>query len=166
MGVAGSGKTLIGSRFAEALGVAFVEGDAYHPPENVARMAAGIPLSDADRAGWLEAIAARLADAARADVGLVVSCSALKRRYRDVLRTADPALTFVYLAGPRDLVAERLTHRQGHFMPPSMLDSQIATLEPPTADERAWLCDVTQAPDTIVAGLVARAAVAPLSRDA
>ena len=159
MGVCGAGKSVIGAMLARELDVEFIEGDALHPSENVRRMAAGIPLTDEDRHGWLLAIAAHLRDAKRAGVGLVVSCSALKRRYRDILRSAgDADVRFVYLAGTRELLAERLAQRRGHFMPPSLLDSQLATLEEPTADERAWVCDISATPDGIVADLVTRAA--------
>jgi gluconokinase len=158
MGVAGAGKTLIGSRLARALGVDFAEGDDYHPPANVAKMAAGTPLTDADREGWLAALAARIGEARAAGTGLVVAASVLKRRYRDVLRAADPDLRFILLAAPRPLIAERLVHRQGHYMPPSLLDSQLAILEPPAPDERAWSCDASQPPDVIVHDLAARIA--------
>jgi gluconokinase len=157
MGVSGAGKTLIGTRLARTLGIPFVEGDDYHPPANVARMAAGIPLTDADRQGWLGAIAARIAEARRAGEGLVVSCSALKRSYRDLLRTADPDLAFIHLTGGRELLAERLAQRRGHFMPPSMLDSQLATLEAPSPEEHAWVCDAAEPPDAIVDALASRA---------
>ena len=157
MGVSGAGKSLIGALFARAIGVHFVEGDALHPPENVARMAAGIPLTDDDRAGWLREVAARLAEACGLGAGMVITCSALKRRYRDLLRAADPDVIFVHLTGARGLVSERLEQRRGHFMPPSLLDSQFAALEPPDADERAWTCDVAAMPDDIVATLSARA---------
>ncbi|HEY3221561.1 MAG TPA: gluconokinase [Gemmatimonadales bacterium] len=159
MGVSGSGKSLIGALFARELHIEFIEGDDLHPPENVRRMAAGIPLTDDDRRGWLIAIAARLRDAQRAGVGLVVACSALKRSYRDLLRSAgDAELRFVYLAGSRALIAERLARRRGHFMPASMLGTQLAILEEPSPDERAWVCDINETPETIVAGLVARTA--------
>ena len=153
MGVSGAGKSLIGASLARALGLEFLEGDAYHPPENVARMSAGIPLNDDDRQAWLAAIATRLA-AARADTGLVVSCSALKRRYRDVLRAGMADVQFVHLAGTRTLLEQRLAGRRGHFMPSSLLDSQLAILEPPAPDEHAWVCDISEAPDVIVARLV------------
>ena len=158
MGVAGSGKSLIGARLARELHVEFVEGDDLHPPENVRRMAAGIPLTDDDRKGWLMAIAARLREAQREGVGLVASCSALKRSYRDLLRSGAATLQFVYLAGSRALLAERMANRRGHFMPPSLLESQLAILEEPSPDEHAWVCDIRQAPDAIVADLVRRAA--------
>ena len=158
MGVAGSGKSLIGAALARALGVEFAEGDAYHPAENVKKMAAGSPLTDADRQGWLRALAARLGDAKRAGTGLVISCSALKRSYRDILRAQAPDVRFVFLKGLRPLLAERLAGRSGHFMPASLLESQLATLEEPSPDEEAWLCDIRESPEAIVAGLVARAA--------
>ena len=155
MGVCGSGKSLIGEHFARALGLEFIEGDAYHPPENVARMSAGLPLTDEDRQAWLAAIAARL-DASRGGPGIVVSCSALKRSYRDLLRAGRVDVQFVYLDGTRAVLQQRLAARRGHFMPSSLLDSQLATLEPPSADEHAWVCDINEPPDVIVAGLVAR----------
>jgi gluconokinase len=159
MGVCGSGKTTIGAQFARALDIAFVEGDGLHPPENVHRMAAGIPLTDDERRGWLIAIAARLREAKDAGKGLVVSCSALKRRYRDLLRSAGaPDVRFVYLAGNKALLAERMAQRRGHFMPGSLLDSQLATLEEPSPDEGAWVCDIRETPDTIVSDLLNHAA--------
>lgn len=158
MGVAGSGKTTIGAAFARALATPFLEGDELHPPANVQRMAQGIPLTDADRRPWLLAIAQHLRDAQRAGLGLVVTCSALKRSYRDLLRAAGgAALQFVHLTGDRDVIAERLAGRRGHFMPASLLDSQFAALEEPAPDERAWVCDIRETPETIVANLVKRA---------
>jgi gluconokinase len=156
MGVAGSGKSVIGAALANALAVEFVEGDQYHPAENVRRMSAGIPLTDADRALWLRALAARIREAKDAGNGLVVSCSALKRAYRDILRAEARDLRFVFLKGERALIAERLAGRRGHFMPPSLLDSQFAALEEPSPEENAWVCDVRQSPQDIVAALVAR----------
>jgi gluconokinase len=159
MGVSGSGKSLIGAMLARALGIEFVEGDDLHPPDNVRRMAAGIPLTDDNRRAWLTRIADRLRDAKRAGIGLVVSCSALKRIYRDLLRSVGSAdVRFVYLAGSRDLLAERLANRRGHFMPPSLLDSQLGILEEPSPDEHAWVCDIRKTPDAIVGDLVRRAA--------
>ena len=158
MGVSGAGKSLIGAQLARALDIAFVEGDDLHPPENVTRMAAGIALTDDDRHGWLMEIATRLRAAKRAGVGLVVSCSALKRSYRDLLRSAgDVDVRFVYLVGGRALLAERLANRRGHFIPPALLESQLAILEAPAPDERVWVCDIREAPDAIVADLVRRA---------
>ena len=159
MGVSGSGKSLIGARLARELHVEFVEGDDLHPPDNVRRMAAGIPLTDTDRKSWLTAIAARLREAKRAGTGLVASCSALKRSYRDLLRSSsDARVQFVYLAGTRALLAERMANRRGHFMPSGLLESQLDTLEEPAPDERAWVCDIRETPDTIVASLVKRSA--------
>ncbi len=159
MGVSGSGKSLIGARLARELRVEFVEGDDLHPPDNVRRMAAGISLTDTDRKSWLMAIAARLREAKRAGTGLVASCSALKRSYRDLLRSSsDARVQFVYLAGTRPLLAERMANRRGHFMPPALLESQLDTLEEPAPNERAWVCDIRETPDTIVASLVKRSA--------
>ena len=157
MGVSGSGKSLIGAGFARALGVDFVEGDEYHSAENVERMSRGIPLTDEDRARWLRSLAARIREAKEARSGLVISCSALKRTYRDILRADAPGLRFVYLKGERELIAQRLAGRRGHFMPPSLLESQFTTLEEPLPDEDAWVCDITQSAPDIVAALVARA---------
>jgi gluconokinase len=157
MGVSGSGKSLIGSAFASALGVDFVEGDQYHSAENVRRMKAGIPLTDKDRETWLRSLAARLREARDAGNGLVIACSALKRSYRDVLRAEAKDLRFVFLKGQRSLIAERLANRRGHFMPASLLESQLDTLEEPSPDENAWVCEITQSPETLVATLVARA---------
>ena len=157
MGITGSGKSTVGAMLAQTLGLDFVEGDDYHPPENVRRMAAGIPLTDEDRADWLRALAARLRDAEESGAGLVMTCSALKRSYRDLLRAAAPAVQFVYLSGSRPLIAERVAGRRGHFMPASLLDSQLATLEEPDADERAWACDINDSPEQIVNDIVTRA---------
>lgn len=157
MGVAASGKSTIGAGLARALDVPFIDGDDLHPAANVERMAAGIPLTDEDRRPWLRAIAARLRDAKRVGQGLVVACSALKRPYRDLLRTAgDAAVRFVYLKGNRTLLAERMTQRRGHYMPAALLDSQLAALEEPAPDEDAWVCEIGATPDAIVAELVAR----------
>ncbi len=157
MGVAGSGKTVVGTVLARELGVDFVDGDDYHPAENVKKMAAGIPLDDTDRAGWLRALASRIREAHESGTALVFACSALKRTYRDVLRAAAPNIQFVFLTGPRDLIAERLEARRGHYMPASMLDSQLVTLEPPAAEENAFTADIAQTPAQIVTGLLARA---------
>jgi gluconokinase len=157
MGVAGSGKSLIAAAFARALGVEFVEGDEYHSPESVERMSRGVPLTDDDRTQWLRSLAARIRQARDAGAGLVVSCSALRRSYRDILRAGASDLRFVFLTGPPALIAERLAGRRGHFMPPSLLDSQLATLEEPSPDEIAWVCDIRMSPQELVAALVTRA---------
>jgi gluconokinase len=155
MGVAGSGKSAIGAALAEALGVDFVEGDLYHSAESVERMARGVPLTDDDRAQWLRLLAARIRDARKARLGLVLSCSALKRSYRDTLRAEARDLRFVFLKGERDLIATRLSGRRGHFMPASLLDSQLATLEVPAPDEKAWVCDIRDSPEEILSALMA-----------
>jgi gluconokinase len=157
MGVSGSGKSVIGAAFAHALGGDFVEGDGYHTSANIERMASGIPLTDDDRAEWLRSLAERIREAKDSGTGLVVSCSALKRSYRDILRGAASQLQFVLLQGPRALLAERLASRGGHYMPPSLLESQLATLEEPSADEQAWVCDIRDSPEDIVAALTVRA---------
>ena len=157
MGVSGSGKSLIGAGLARALGVDFVEGDEYHSAENVERMSRGIPLTDEDRARWLRSLAARIRKAKEAGSSLVISCSALKRSYRDILRTDAPELRFIYLKGERALIAQRLAGRRGHFMPSPLLESQFTTLEEPLPGEDAWVCDITQAAQDIVTALVARA---------
>ena len=156
MGVSGCGKSTIGAALAQALGLDFIEGDALHPPRNVALMAAGTALNDADRAGWLGIIADRLAQAHTTGQGLVVSCSALKRRYRDQLRAHCPGLQLLHLRGSRDQLMERLQARSGHYMPASLLDSQLNTLELPAADEHALSFDVGLTVAHITAEALAR----------
>lgn len=150
MGVAGSGKSEIARRLAARLGIGHVEGDDYHPPANVARMEAGIPLTDEDRHDWLLALQSRIRQAAQQDERLVLSCSALKRRYRDMLRAGDPGLMFVYLDGDRELIASRMHARTRHFMPLSLLDSQFRDLEPLQADERFIRLDIRHTPENLV----------------
>ncbi len=154
MGVSGSGKSSIGQGLAAALGLPFVEGDALHPPRNVALMAAGTPLSDDDRRGWLDAIAARLAAGGGPGGGVVASCSALKRSYRDRLRASAPSLGLVYLHGSPGLLLERMEAREGHYMPPSLLQSQLDILEPPQPDEGSLAVDVAEEPERIIAALL------------
>jgi len=138
MGVSGAGKTTVGEALAARLGWAFVEGDALHPAANVAKMAAGEPLTDADRAPWLAAIARRIDELSAG--GAVVTCSALKRAYRSVL--ARPGVRFVFLTGEPEVLEKRMAARRGHFMPPSLLASQLATLEPPGPSENAVAVDI------------------------
>lgn len=132
MGVSGSGKSTVGAGLAIRLGTAFADADALHPAANVTKMRAGIPLDDTDRAPWLDLVAATLRSA---EGGLVVACSALRRTYRDRIRRGAPDAVFLELDAERALLAERLGARVGHFMPASLLDSQLATLEPLAADE-------------------------------
>jgi len=150
MGVTGAGKTTVGRLLAERLGARFLEGDAYHPPENVAKMRAGIPLDDADRWPWLEALEAELARSIAAGGTAVLACSALKRAYRDRLRRAGPELRFVHLWGPEALIAARLAERRGHYMPPSLLPSQLAALEDPTGEPDVVEVPIDRPPEVIV----------------
>jgi gluconokinase len=150
MGVSGCGKSSVGLQLAGALEVPFIEGDTYHSYANVAKMTAGVPLTDADRADWLLALHQQIRDARLKRSGLVLSCSALKRHYRDLLRSADPELRFAHLAGPRELIAQRMAARKDHYMPPTLLDSQLATLEPLQDDEAGIVLDIAQPPRELV----------------
>lgn len=156
MGVSGSGKTTVGAALAQRLRVPYADADDFHPPENVAKMSAGTPLDDDDRLPWLRAIGEWLA--AHADRGGVISCSALKRRYRDVLREAAPHQLFVHLDGTPEVIARRVAGRPGHFMPASLVQSQFATLEPLGDDEHGLVLDVDQPVDEIVEAYVAATA--------
>lgn len=156
MGTAGAGKTAVGTAVAAALGVRFIEGDAFHPAANREKMAAGVPLTDDDRAGWLQALAAELRAARAAGQGVVLACSALRRTYRDVLRGGDDRVRFVFLDASRTVLEDRMAARTGHFMPVSLLDSQLATLEPPAADEGALHVDATKPLGAVVADVLAR----------
>lgn len=161
MGVSGCGKSTVGRALAQALGLPFVEGDDLHPPRNVALMAAGTPLTDEDRRDWLNTLAEVLAGAAARGHGVVVSCSALKRAYRDRLRAGAPGTRFVFLHGSPELLGARLAGRSGHYMPLSLLPSQLATLEPPAEDEQAIAADIALPPEAIVAAVRQRLAPAP-----
>jgi gluconokinase len=143
MGVAGCGKSAVGNALAAALGATFVEGDGLHPPENVARMASGEPLTDALREGWLDAIGRQIATSAGSGQGVVAACSALKRSYRDRLRGFCRDIVFVYLEIDPATAKRRVGNRRGHFMPASLVDSQFAILEAPAAGERALTLDGT-----------------------
>jgi gluconokinase len=149
MGVAGCGKSHVGAALAERLGASWRDGDDLHPPANIARMARGEPLTDADRAPWL----AKVGEALRAADGpMVIGCSALRRRYRDAIRAAVGApVAFVHLTGSRGLIAARMAARAGHFMPLSLLDSQFEALEPLAADETGVAVDIDAAPEDVVA---------------
>jgi gluconokinase len=150
MGVCGCGKSTVAEALAARLGARFVEGDELHSEANVAKMGAGIPLTDADREGWLQSIANRLGDPADAGRGVVAACSALKRRYRDRLRTGAPDLVLVHLHGDPALLARRMAGRRGHYMPASLLQSQLDALEPPQADETAIVLDIERTPEALV----------------
>ncbi len=139
MGVTSCGKTTLGEALAAALQVKFVEGDRLHPPSNIAKMSAGIPLTDEDRWPWL----AQVGEALQGHQGVIASCSSLKRSYRDVMRAkAARPVVFIHLHGSRDMLASRIAARKNHFMPPSLLDSQLATLEPPGRDENVVMIDI------------------------
>ena len=157
MGVAGSGKTTVATLLADRLGVTYAEADQFHPQSNIDKMTAGTPLTDEDRWPWLEAIRDWLSAEADAGRSGVVTCSALKRTYRDLLRTAHGTVCFVHLSGTPELLAERMAHRTGHFMPTSLLDSQLATLEPLADDEHGYTLDVTTPPQELADTILARA---------
>ncbi|MFN3614135.1 MAG: gluconokinase [Rubrimonas sp.] len=158
MGVAGCGKSTVGAALAERLGVAYQDGDLLHPPANVAKMRAGRPLTDRDRAPWLDLVAAALRDRAP----LIVGCSALRRIYRDRIRAgAGGPVRFIHLTGDRALIAARMAARTGHYMPLSLLDSQFAALEAPDPEEQALTVPIDQPLDTIVAAVADALAPAP-----
>ncbi len=159
MGVSGSGKTTVARGLAERLGWRFQEGDALHPPSNVAKMSAGTPLTDDDRWPWLAAIAAVIDGWRAQGVSGIATCSALKRAYRAVLVGDRADVRLVYLAGDKALISRRMAARKGHFMPAALLDSQFAALEPPGADERPIVVDIGPEPQAIVDALVARLGV-------
>ncbi|WP_197508797.1 gluconokinase [Mycobacterium sp. 1081908.1] len=152
MGVAGSGKSTVGTALARRLAVPFVDADTLHPPANIAKMTAGEPLDDDDRQPWLDRVGEWLAG--HRD-GAVASCSALKRKYRDQLRAHCPEVEFLHLAGSPDLIGGRLTARSGHFMPAALLRSQFDALEPLGADEAGVTVDAGLAVDAIVDAFVA-----------
>ncbi|TPK18645.1 gluconokinase [Mesorhizobium sp. B2-5-9] len=151
MGVAGCGKSAVGIALATALDVVFIEGDRLHPPENVARMARGEPLTDQLREGWLDAIGEQIQASIGKRQGVVAACSALKRGYRERLRGFCPDIVFLYLEIDPATARRRVGNRKGHFMPASLVDSQFAILEPPGQDERALTLDATRPVDELVA---------------
>jgi gluconokinase len=153
MGVSGCGKSSIGAEFAARMDAFFADGDDLHPAANITKMAAGIPLDDADRAPWLAAVGRAFETR---DLPLVIGCSALKRSYRDIIRNAaGGAVAFLHLDGTREVIERRMSARKDHFMPMTLLDSQFAALEPLGRDEIAVRVDVDQSPDAIVAELAA-----------
>jgi gluconokinase len=161
MGVSGSGKSTVGAMLAGRLGWAYAEADDFHPAANVAKMHAGIPLTDDDRLPWLHAIAEWMDTAAAAGEAAVVTCSALKRRYRDYLRAGRPYVRLIYLDGDKKLIVRRMTARQGHFFPARLLDSQFSELEPPRPDEHVLMVSAAEAPGQIVDEIVTRLRLTP-----
>ena len=152
MGVSGCGKSSVGAKLAEALHLVFVEGDALHPAANVEKMSKGIPLTDEDRMPWLDLIGEDMQASLDKSEGIIVSCSALKRVYRDRLRAAVGGnLFFVYLEGSKALLTKRMGERKGHFMPVSLLESQLATLEVPTGEPGVVTVDIDDTVDGIAA---------------
>ncbi|HTI69830.1 MAG TPA: gluconokinase [Candidatus Limnocylindria bacterium] len=153
MGVSGSGKSTVGSAIAAKLGWPFRDGDDFHPPANRAKMSQGIPLVDEDRWPWLDAIAQFARETEKNAGNAVVACSALKQAYRDRLHAGCGDMRFIYLHGTRELLAERMNARTGHFMPPSLLTSQLATLEPPA--DAVWV-DIALPPAEIVSEVISK----------
>ena len=153
MGVTATGKSAVGTRLAERLGMTYIEGDTFHPEANIAKMSAGEPLTDEDRQPWLETLAGMLADNREAGVASVLGCSALRRRYRDILR-GDGDVPFVHLTASFDVLRDRMEHRE-HFMPASLLQSQFDTLEPLEEDEQGLELDVDAPLEEVVDAAVA-----------
>jgi gluconokinase len=155
MGVSGSGKSLVGEAVAADLGLVFVEGDALHPTANIEKMSMGIPLTDDDRFPWLDKIGGEIAASLARSEGIVVSCSALKRIYRDRLRSfADGRLLFIYLRGTEEVLTPRMAARKGHFMPTSLLKSQLATLEDPSRESDVITVDISGGKDEVAADAI------------
>ena len=164
MGVSGSGKSTIADKLAERLGWRYEDGDKFHPASNVAKMSAGHPLTDEDRWPWLQAIADEIDRLCKAGERAVIACSALKRSYRDVLVHGRSDVRLVYLDGTEAVIADRLSHRKGHFMPPGLLASQFGTLEPPGADEHPLTVSIDGSTETIVDDIVRQLGLSPTDR--
>jgi carbohydrate kinase (thermoresistant glucokinase family) len=156
MGVSGSGKTTVARLLADKLGWRFQEGDALHPPENVEKMRGGTPLADADRLPWLARIAQRIDDWRAAGCSGVVTCSALKRSYRDIIIGNRPDVRLVHLKGSPELIRRRMAERQGHYMPATLLDSQFSILQEPSPDENPIVVDISRRPEEIVEEIACR----------
>ena len=154
MGVSGAGKSTIGTLLSQRLDRPLIEGDSLHPAANIAKMSQGIPLNDDDRLPWLEAIAARIDEARRTRTPVIVTCSALKRSYREILTGGHDDVGFVYLRGAKDLIAGRLNARTNHYMPPGLLDSQFAALQEPGGDEPTLAIAIDAPPDEIADRIV------------
>jgi gluconokinase len=161
MGVSGSGKTTIARGIADAssLRLTFAEADEFHPKVNIEKMESGVPLTDEDRWPWLRALRDWMVERAAAGESTIITCSALKRTYRDLLREGPPSLDFVHLDGPAEVIRERMSGRKGHFMPPELLQSQIDTLEPLGPDESGVVLDVRKSPEELVSEAVRRLAL-------
>lgn len=155
MGVSGSGKTTISQALAARTGFAEADGDDYHPAANIEKMKAGIPLTDEDRLPWLYAIADAIDGYADSNTPVIIACSALKRSYRDILVHRRKDVRIVHLKGPANLIAQRLSHRSGHFMPPQLLDSQVHALEPPQPGEHILTIDIDAPVECIVDEIIA-----------
>ena len=162
MGVSGSGKSTIADKLAERLHWSYEDGDKFHPASNVAKMSAGQPLTDEDRWPWLQAIADEIDRVCRIGGHVVIACSALKRAYRSVLVHGRRDVRFVFLSGTQALIADRLTRRKGHFMPPGLLDSQFKTLEPPAADENPVTVSIDASVDAIIEDIVRQLGLGPV----
>jgi gluconokinase len=158
MGVAGCGKTTVAELFAKKTGATFYEGDDFHPPENIAKMSRGIPLTDNDREKWLQTLRKIVVRSLKAVEFATLTCSALKAKYRETLQENDSRVKFVHLTGSRSVIEERLKTRRGHFMPQTLLESQFAILEPP-ADALTFSCE--KSPEEIVASLIQILEIAP-----
>ena len=154
MGISGSGKSTLGKLLADRLGVPFEEGDAYHSQDNVKKMAAGIPLTDEDRKPWLETLAAAMSHWDARGETRVLSCSALRKAYRDLFRQATQNLRFIFLDGAEDLVRARMAERQSHFMPVKLIESQIAALEVPDGEEDVIRIDIANDPQAMVSDVM------------
>jgi gluconokinase len=159
MGVSGSGKTTVATEVARRLGWEFTEGDDHHPAANVEKMRQGIPLDDDDRRPWLEELARWIGLHEEEGRSCVLTCSALKRAYRDILADGPPSLDFVHLDGPREVIHERMRHRRHDYMPDSLLDSQINALEPLQPDESGIVLDLALTPDALAAKVIERLAL-------
>jgi len=161
MGVSGSGKTTVGALLAGRLGWRAAEADDFHPPQNIAKMKSGVPLDDTDRLPWLEAIAAQIDRWRSEGKRGVVTCSALKRRYRDIIVGDRADVRLVFLKGARELIADRLAARLGHFMPPALLESQFAALEEPTPEERPVVVPIDEPPNELAERIIAALDLSP-----
>lgn len=152
MGVSGCGKSEIGRRLAEAVGGRFIDGDDLHPAGNITKMSQGVPLTDQDRFPWLNKVGEALREI---NEPIFIACSALKRSYRErIIERAERPVKFLFLQGTRELLGERMAHRERHFMPMALLDSQLATLQPPEADELSYAVSIDQTPEEITAELL------------